>query len=550
MEQNTVYIVGHKNPDTDSVCSAIAYAELKNALNGPRHKAMRAGRLNGETAFVLEKFGIKPPEYLSNVSLQVRDMDINKVEGISGETSIKDAWEMMKERGMRTMPIVKDGFLEGLITIGDIATSYMDVHDSGILAKAGTPYANIIRTIDGTPVTWAGGIFDSGKAAIAASGTDIMEDFIEKGDLVILGNRYEAQLCAIDLDAACLVVCKDAKVPEAVRKMAEEKGTVIISSPHDAFTVARLINQSIPVRHFMSRENITSFDDDELVDDIKETMARKRYRDFPVLDETGKFIGLISRRRLLSVRKKKVILVDHNERSQSVDGIADAEILEIIDHHRIGSVQTMEPVFFRNQPLGSTATIIARMYGESNVVPKKNIAAILCAAIISDTLMFRSPTCTDEDRRVCGELAAVAGIDPQALAAEMFNAAGELSGKTAREMCDADYKEFTAENIVFGVSQISSVNSGELTEAREKIRPVLDELIAEKGLDMMFVMFTDVMDESSVILCRGEGAAEMMRDAFGTEEASGEDVRLAGVVSRKKQLVPVVAGHLRQMTRT
>ncbi len=451
MDQNSkVYVIGHKNPDTDSICSAIAYAELKRRITGKFYEARRAGQINEETKYILDRFGVEPPEFLDNVSLQVKDMDINRMKGIDGNVSIKDVWEMMKARNMKTMPIVSGDSLEGLITIGDIATSYMDVHDSKILAKAQTPYENIKKALDGSMVSSASSAqYTDGKVAIAASGTDIMEDFIEKGDLVILGNRYEAQLCAIELEAACMVICQGTKVPDLIKRLAEEKGIAIISTPHDAFTAARLINQSIPVRYFMSRENLTTFDADELVDDIRETMAKKRYRDFPVLDEKGRFIGFISRRRLLGARKKKVILVDHNERSQSIDGISDAEILEIIDHHRIGSVETVEPVFFRNQPVGSTSTIVAQMYKENDVEISKTMAALMCSAIISDTLLFRSPTCTPADRRTCEELAGIAGINMEELARSMFNAGSDLSGKTAEEICAMDFKQFVCGDMTF-----------------------------------------------------------------------------------------------------
>ena len=546
MDQNSkVYVIGHKNPDTDSICSAIAYAELKRRITGKFYEARRAGQINEETKYILDRFGVEPPEFLDNVSLQVKDMDINRMKGIDGNVSIKDVWEMMKARNMKTMPIVSGDSLEGLITIGDIATSYMDVHDSKILAKAQTPYENIKKALDGSMVSSASSAqYTDGKVAIAASGTDIMEDFIEKGDLVILGNRYEAQLCAIELEAACMVICQGTKVPDLIKRLAEEKGIAIISTPHDAFTAARLINQSIPVRYFMSRENLTTFDADELVDDIRETMAKKRYRDFPVLDEKGRFIGFISRRRLLGARKKKVILVDHNERSQSIDGISDAEILEIIDHHRIGSVETVEPVFFRNQPVGSTSTIVVQMYKENDVEISKTMAALMCSAIISDTLLFRSPTCTPADRRTCEELAGIAGINMEELARSMFNAGSDLSGKTAEEICAMDFKQFVCGDMTFGVGQISSMDREELDEIKGKLEPAMNELMKEKELNMLFFMLTDVMEESSDILWAGPGARELIAEAFGAGD--GENFRLDGVVSRKKQMVPAIMGALRR----
>ncbi|MEG2145598.1 MAG: putative manganese-dependent inorganic diphosphatase, partial [Lachnospiraceae bacterium] len=393
-----VYVVGHKNPDTDSICSAIAYANLKQRITGNEYSARRAGPINEETQYVLDQFGIVPPGLLSNVQVQVKDMDLYCIEGIENNISIKQAWSIMKETNMKTLPVTKDHMLEGLITIGDIATSYMDVYDSRILAAARTQYRNIVQTLDGTIITGNDhGYFLTGKVAIAASSPELMENFIEKDDLVILGNRFESQICALQMEASCMVICQGAEISKTVKKMAQEKNVVVISTPHDTFTAARLINQSIPVKYFMSKDNLVTFGMNEYVDDIKDIMAKKRYRDFPVTDRNGRFIGFISRRRLMAIRKKQVILVDHNEKSQAVDGIEEAEIQEIIDHHRLGSVETVGPVYFRNQPVGCTATIVFQMYREAGIEIEKKTASLLCAAIISDTLMFRSPTCTPVD---------------------------------------------------------------------------------------------------------------------------------------------------------
>lgn len=264
---------------------------------------------------------------------------------------------MMKEENVHTLPVARDHKLEGVITTGDIATSYMDVYDSKILATARTQYQNIINTLDGEIVIGnPHAYFVKGKVVIAASSPDMMESFIEKDDLVILGNRYESQLCAIEMDASCLIVCQGAQVSKTIKKLAEERSIGCDHNSTDTFTVARLINQSIPVKYFMSTENLTSFNTLDYVEMVKEEMAKKRYRDFPVIDRKGDVYGLISRRRLLEASKKRVILVDHNEKSQAVDGIEEAEILEIIDHHRLGSLETVGPVYFRNQPVGCTAT--------------------------------------------------------------------------------------------------------------------------------------------------------------------------------------------------
>ena len=533
-----VYIVGHKNPDTDSVCSAIAYANLKQQISEDVYIARRAGLLNEETQYVLDHFGVEPPKLLSDVHLQVKDVDVNRTPGIKSNTSIKEAWAMMKEQNVYTLAVTKDQKLEGVIATGDIATSYMDVYDSRILATAKTQYQNIVNTLDGEIVTGnPNGYFDRGKVVVAASSPDMMENFIEKGDLVILGNRYEVQLCAIELKASCIVVCQDALVTRTIRKLAEERNIVVIMTPHDTFTAARLINQSIPVKHFMSKEGLTVFNSTDYVEEIKHEMAKKRTRDFPVIDKKGNFYGLISSRRLMDASKKRVILVDHNEKTQAIDGVEEAEVLEIIDHHRLGGLETLGPVYFRNQPVGCTATIVYEMYKETQIEPDKTTASLLCAAIISDTLLFRSPTCTWMDEKAAKELAAIAEIDMEELSRNMFQAGSNLKGKTAEEICFQDFKQFTVGDVKFGVGQINSMNADELGEIKGTLLPYMEKAALVQKVDMVFFMLTNIVEESTELLCYGKGAKEQVIEAFDLP-ADMSDICLNGVVSRKKQFIP------------
>lgn len=541
-----VYVVGHKNPDTDSICSAIAYANLKKQITGDEYVARRAGQINEETHYVLKKFKVSPPNLLPNVKMQVKDMDIHKVEGVEPNVSIKDTWAKMKEQNVKTLPILKDGELVGLISTGDIATSYMDVYDNCILSSARTQYKNIAQTLDGTLITGnEHGYFTKGKVTIAASNTDLMEEFIEKDDLVILGNRHESQECAVDIDASCLVVCQGAKVSEELIRRAEKQSIVIISTPHDTFTAARLINQSIPVKHFMTKAPLVTFRMTDYVDEIKEAMTKKKFRDFPILDRHGHFKGFISRRRFMNVSKKKVILVDHNEKSQAVDGIEEADIMEIIDHHRLGNIETMGPVFFRNQPVGCTATIVYQMYEENGVKITPTIAGLLCSAIISDTLLFRSPTCTQVDEKIAKKLAKIAGIDMEQMAGEMFKAGSSLQGKSAEEICFQDFKQFTVNDIVFGVGQINFMNRDELKEIREVLEPHMPKVLESHNLQMVYFMLTDILDESTELICCGNNAKAYIIDAFDLRE-DAEKIVLKGVVSRKKQLIPTLVGALQQ----
>ena len=541
-----VYVIGHKNPDTDSICSAIAYANLKNQITGERYIAKRAGEVNGETAYVLDKFQTEVPALLDNVHLQVKDMDIRQIEGVSGHMSIKDAWARMKDENIKTLPVTRGEKLEGLITIGDIATSYMEVYDNNILATARTQYRNIVKTLDGMLITGnEHGYFLNGKVVIAASSPDMMENFIEKDDLVILGNRYESQLCAIEMDASCLVICQGANISKTIKKMAEERDIVIIQTPHDTFTAARLINQSIPVKFFMSRDNLETFHLKDYVEQVKEVMSKTKYRDFPILDNKGKFYGFLSRRRLMTSRKKQVILVDHNEKSQAVNGIDEAEVQEIIDHHRLGGLETIGPVYFRNQPVGCTATIIYQMYQESGVEVDPQIAGLLCSAIISDTLLFRSPTCTMVDQAAAEALARIAGINMEEHAKEMFNAGSNLRGKSVEEICFQDFKVFNVKDTRFGVGQITSMNQDELDEVKERLIPYLEEARKTQGLHMLYLMMTNILEESTELLCCGENAKEQVLEAY---ELSGdtEKILLKGVISRKKQMIPVLVTYLQQ----
>ncbi len=539
-------VIGHQNPDTDSICSAICYARLKQAVTGGIYEPGRAGNVNAETRFVLDYFGVEKPELIRTVRTQVRDIEIRETPGVRRDISLKKAWNLMQEANVVTLAAVTEsGLLEGLITVGDITRSYMNVYDSSILSKAETQYSNIVETLEADVVVGdETEYFRQGKVLIAAANPDMMEFYIEKGDLVILGNRYESQLCAIEMEAGCIVVCEGAGVSMTIKKLAHERGCTVIATPYDTYTAARLINQSMPISYFMKTEKLITFDEEDFIDDIKDVMASKRHRDFPILDMDGRYKGMISRRNLLGARGKAVIMVDHNEKGQAVDGIEGADIQEIIDHHKLAAVSTISPVYFRNQPLGCTATIIYQMYLEAGVQIEAKTAGLLCSAIISDTLLFRSPTCTEVDREAAQKLAQIAGIQLEEYAGKMFAAASDLKGKTDQEIFYQDFKRFEAGKLSFGVGQISSVNAEELGELKERLLPYLKVAMKEHGTKMMFFMLTNILTQSTDLLCEGAGADQLIVKAFhldgenGSEPVHGQVVHLPGVVSRKKQLVP------------
>ena len=548
-ELKKTLVLGHRNPDTDSIRSAICYAGFKHQLTGENYEPCRAGNVNPETQYVLDYFKLKAPRLVENVKTQVKDIEIRKTKGVSRGISLKNAWGLMQENNVVTLPCVtEEGLLEGVITIGDITKSYMNLYDSSIISKACTKYANILDTLEGSMIVGdSEAYFDCGKVLIAAANPDLMENYIEKHDLVILGNRYESQLCAIEMEAGCIIVCEGAGVSLTIRKLAQERGCAVITTPYDTYTTARLINQSMPISYFMTKENIIEFSEEDYLDDIREIMASKRHRDFPILDSDGKYIGMISRRNLLGAKGKSIILVDHNEKSQAVEGMESADIREIIDHHRLGTVETMSPVFFRNQPLGCTATIIYQMYQENHIEIDKTTAGLLCSAIISDTLLFRSPTCTPIDKAAGLALAQIAGLDIEKYAIDMFSAGSNLKGKSDGDIFYQDFKRFTVGNSVFGIGQITSLNAVELKDLRTRMSAYTEKEREQHEIDMMFFMLTNILTESTDLICTGQGAEQLIANAFHVKDEDMENVsgqtgivKLPGVVSRKKQLAPQI----------
>ena len=539
--QEKIFVIGHKNPDTDSICSAIAYCDIKNrTTQESRYIPKRAGQINEETEYVLNRFGVHPPGYLSNIGTQVKDMDIRLSPEANKSMSLKNAWDLMQENSIVSLPIrEKDGTLEGLITIGDIAKTYMDTTDSYLLSRARTQYQRIAETIGGKVIEGnAHGYFIQGKIMVATANPDKMKEYVEENDMVIMGNREEDHLQAIEQNVSCIIVGMGIEVTEKVLKLAHEKDIVIISSPYDTFTISRLINQSIPVRYIMKTDNLVTFNTEDFTDDIQNEMIKHRHRAFPVINKKGKCIGTISRRNFLDMHRKKVVLVDHNEKDQAVDNIDKADIMEIIDHHKLGTLQTMQPISFRNQPVGCTGTIMYQMYGEQKLEIPPKIAGLLCAAIISDTLMFRSPTCTLQDKMAAGALALIADISIEEFAREMFKAGSNLKDKSPEEIFYQDYKKFIAEgDICFGVGQISSMDADELREIKERLIPFMVSECGRHGVSRVYFMLTDIMEQSTELLFYGEGSEEMAVNAFKIEPKDGR-IYLKGVVSRKKQLIP------------
>ena len=537
-----VVVIGHRNPDTDSICSAIAYAELKNKTSDLVCEARRAGKMNQETEFVLKKFGVTPPRMCTDVNPKIRDVDYRQIPGISGSTSLRKAWEIMRDQKIDTLPVTsEDNELQGVITVKDIATANMDLFDTSILAKSRTSYRNILETLGATMVVGSeDAVCTTGHIRIGTATPEMLESSMEKGDIVILTNRYESQLCAIEKEASLIIICNGAKVGRTIQHIAAETGVAIMSAPCDTYAAAKLISQCAPISYYMTRDDIMKFTLVTPVADVTRVMAKVRHRYFPILDADGKYCGMISRRNIINLRKRRIILVDHNEATQAVEGFDQAEILEIIDHHRIGSLETSGPVYFRNQPVGCTATIVTQMYDENGVTIPQKTAGLLLAAILSDTLMFRSPTCTPIDVTAANRLAKIAGVDINEFANEMFEAGEKLDGKTAEEVFLQDFKVFMCGDIRFGVAQGSYMTRKNLTAAEALLKPYLEEARNKQNVEDIYMLLTDVPKEESVVICDGRYAAGVLTDGFEIQPGADGSWTLPGVVSRKKQFIPAL----------
>ena len=545
-----VVVIGHKNPDTDSICSAIAYAALKNQEQGDLvYEARRAGKLNQESDFVLRRFGVQPPRMCTDVLPKVRDVEYRETPGVSGEMSLRQAWLHMRDEQIDTLPVVsEDQKLRGLITVKDIATANMDVFDTRVLAKSHTSYRNILETLNGELLVGdPEAVVERGKLLIGASSPELMEAAMEAGDIVLLGNRYESQLCAIEMEASLIIVCSNAPVGRTIRKLAEENGVAIMTTPEESYAAAKLISQCAPISHYMTTKDIMHLTLVTPVDDAMHVMGKVRHRYFPIVDEEGKYAGMLSRRNIINLAKRKLILVDHNEATQAVEGYDRAEILEIIDHHRIGSLETSGPVYFRNQPVGCTATIVNQMYQEKGIQPTPQIAGLLLAAILSDTLMFRSPTCTRMDENTAHALAQIAGVDIEAFASDMFQAAENLEGRSAEQVFLQDFKVFMCGDVRFGVAQGNYMTHNNLEAARTLLQPYLADACLRQGVEDVYVLLTDVPKKTSSVIFSGHRAEQVLQEGFDAQCDEKGVVLLEGVVSRKKQFIPTMMAAYQKM---
>jgi manganese-dependent inorganic pyrophosphatase len=535
------YVIGHINPDTDSICAAIGYAALKNALaDGERYIPLRAGELSSETRWVLEHFGAEEPLFMESISPQLYDVELQKIEGVAPDATIKSAWELMRKQDVTTLPVLGEGNkLLGIISLKDIAVNYIDSFDTHALAESRTPFVNIAKTLKGEIISGGRGcVSEGGRIIVAAGDEEAVTRMVRKGDVVIVSNRPEALEAAIKAGAGCCIVGLQTKISEGLRTLAHAMNCALISTYFDSYKAAYFINQSVPVSHYMVSEKLKLFHMSNYTEDVQAEMSKTRHIFFPVLDDDGSYVGFVSRHNNMVHTRRRLILVDHNERSQCIAGWENAEILEIIDHHRVGGIQTMAPVFFRNEPLGSTSTIVSKMFDEAGIVPDRQTAGLLCCAIISDTLLFRSPTCSDTDREEAAKLAKIAGEDMFSMAEAMFEAGEDLTGKSGEDLLGQDFKIYSAYGTSFGAAQTMCVSKMTLQRAEALTAPVMDMFRLRHELRYMFYLITDIREQSSYVFCSGDGAEELL--SYGFNITDPENIRLEGVVSRKKQFIPAV----------
>ena len=544
-----VNVIGHLNPDTDSICAAISYAYLKNQLDQSTvYEARRAGAVNRETGYALKHFGFEEPRLITSVAPQIKDLTLSEQAGINPETSLFVAWNLMREEGVGTLAIT-DGSrkLQGVIAIQDVANANMDILDRSSLATAGTGYVNILDTLNGEMVVGdPKGSITTGEVCVGTT-PEAMDGVVKPGDTVLVTDRVESQRFALEAGAGCLVVCCESPVTSVVKKLAEERGAAIIATEYDTYAAARLISMSVPVRaKMLDASKVESFSLNTSVEEAQKVMAKTGHRFFPVADTDGNYFTLISGGDMVNPQKKFVILVDHAEVSQMVDGMDEAEILEVIDHHRVGTLETPGPIFYRLQPVGCTCTIIYEMFQENGIEIPANIAGLMMSAILSDTLCFRSPTCTPRDVYVGKELAKICGEDPDVYSDAMFDAGADLEGRSADEVFNSDFKIFSRGNVSFGVGQGSYMTENSRKAGEELLAPYFEQAAKIKDVPMIFYMFTDIKSQTTEMLYWGNGAERLCSRAFDVEAKDGMAV-LPGVVSRKKQVIPAMMNTLAKL---
>lgn len=542
--KDTVYVSGHKNPDADSICSAISYAAFKNLTDRKNYIPIRLGEINAETKFVLNYFKIDEPILMDSIKLKVSDLEYNTIASLAPNVSIKKASDYLNDNNIDYISVVDhDRKLCGMLTISNLNRVYRDEFENNILFNSKTTIENIVETLSATAqhINKDQKYFP-GKILIAAMGKDNIRNYANHGDVIIIGDREDVLEVLIEIGVSLIIMTGASKMSDDLLKKAIEKGITVISTDGDSLSASRLLMLSIPISYVMATDNLISFSPDDLVIDIKYVMVKTRYRAFPIVDDSNRVHGIISRYNLLSKDKKKIIQVDHNEYAQSIEGIEEADIVEVIDHHRVTDIQTSHPIFFRNEPVGSTSTIVAKIYFERHVEMDKSIAGLLMSGILSDTLVFKSPTCTNIDVEICNKLADIAGIDDiVAYAYEMQKAATKLEGRSVSEIFNSDFKEFKIGKLRVGIAQMNTLDIEGFTSAKKRMLNYMEEKLNSEKYDILLLVLTDLMKNGSLFV--SVGMNDIVEKAFDIK-FENDEVYVDGILSRKKQVVPVLSKYL------
>jgi len=532
---DTIYVTGHRNPDTDSIVAAMAYTALRNALGNREYEAACLGHVSDETQIVLNRFGFQPPKRITSMHTQVRDLDFDKPPVFSAAVTMERAWKQLEQKGTVTaIPVANDdGTLYGMLSREDIANYNMNLVSSGRLDNV--PLFNLLNVLEGKVINEAGENTDvvSGDVTIALPQSRENLLFNSQESVVLCGHQPEIIRRALEMNVNCLVLCQ-AELDEELRSLPTK--TCIISTPNDAYRAVRLIFQSTPIGRICRTKDLVCFHLEDRVDDVREAMLKHRDSCYPILDDEEHVVGILTRYHLLRPRRKRVVLVDHNEASQSVPGLEEAEILEIIDHHRLADIQTTNPIYVRNEPVGSTNTIIAGMFQDRGLMPSEKMAGMMAAAILSDTVMFKSPTCTERDRRTAERMARIANISLDELGREIFSAS--MNSRTAEDLLLSDYKEFHIAGHDLAVAQITCVDSPKMLERKDEFLALMRKISEEKDFSMVILMLTDVLIEGTQLIYLGDD--DIIQQAFNVQP-KGNTVFLPRVMSRKKQVIPMLS---------
>ena len=528
-----IYVTGHRNPDTDSIVAAMAYAALRNALGDREYEAACLGHVSDETQIVLDRFGFQPPKRITNMFTQVRDLDFDKPPVFSAAVTMERAWKMLEKQNTAIPVANDDGTLFGMLSREDVANYNMSLVNAGRLDEV--PLFNLLNVLEGKVINEAGENTDviSGEVTIALPQSRENLMFNSRESVVICGSQPDVIRRALEMNVNCLILCQ-AELSEELRALAT--GTCVISTPNDAYRTVRLIFQSTPIGRICRTEGIVCFHLDDKVDDVRDQMLKHRDSSYPILDEDDHVVGILTRYHLLRPRRKRVVLVDHNEAAQSVPGLEEAEILEIIDHHRLADIQTTNPIYVRNEPVGSTNTIIASMFQDRGLMPSTKMAGMMAAAILSDTVMSKSPTCTERDRRTAERMARIANVSLDELGRDIFSAS--MDSRTTKDLLFSDYKEFHIAGHDLAVAQITCVDSPKMLERKDEFLALMWENSKKKDLSMMILMLTDVLLEGTQIIYLGD--EDTIRQAFNVSPKENT-VFLPRVMSRKKQVIPMLS---------